>query len=167
MNSDTLHFSDKAIKIIQFNLLHISCKNSHIRRARVTLFFRRTDQFRINDVCLFKQLQLNQCNLCLEKLYTGRQEDLTFQVILHFHLATHQIFVKSLPRPLAPYHSCLWEQTLCNHFPTVSFPICLKSVRNQGCFLQEEDFLLQAAPPKFCSTIRIHRECKRPSPLPR
>lgn len=63
--------------------------------------------------------------------------------------------------------SQLWEQTLCNYFPTVSFPICPKSVRNHGCFLQEEDLLLQAAPPKFCSTIRIHRECKLPLPLPR
>lgn len=106
MNSNTQHFSDKAIKIIQFNLLYISCKNSHVRRARVTLFFRRTDQFRINGVRLLKQLQLNQCNLCLEKLYTGRQEDLTFQVVLHFHLPTHQIFVKSLPQPLVLYHSC-------------------------------------------------------------
>lgn len=38
MNSDTPHYSDKAIKIIQFNLLHTACKNSHLRRARVTLF---------------------------------------------------------------------------------------------------------------------------------
>lgn len=71
---------------------------------------------------MFKQLQLNQCNLCLEKLYSGRQEDLTFQVILHFHLATHQVFVKSLPQPLAPCQFYGSKHSAIT-FPLLAFPI--------------------------------------------
>lgn len=70
---------------------------------------------------MLKQLQLNQCNLCLEKLYIGRQEDLTFQVVLHFHLPTHQIFVKSLPQPLVLYHSCGSKHSVIT-FPLLAFP---------------------------------------------
>lgn len=74
---------------------------------------------------MLKQLQLNQCNLCLEKLYNGRQEDLTFQVILHFHLPTHQISVKSLPQPLVLYHSCCGSKHSVIIFPLLAFPFVL------------------------------------------
>lgn len=90
---------------------------------------------------MFKQLQLNQRNLCLEKLCNGRQEDLTFQVILHFHVSTHQIFVNSLPQPLVPCHSCCGSKhsvtLLAFPFvPSLSGIVVASSKRKTSCYKQ-------------------------------
>lgn len=71
---------------------------------------------------MFKQLQLTQCNLCLEELYIGRQDHLTFQLIPHFHLGYPPGIYKVSATAISSLSQLLWEQTFCNHFPLLAFP---------------------------------------------
>lgn len=123
VNSHTPHFPDKDKKLIKLNLLYISYKIA-IQTGQRLLFFRGTDEIRINGACLSKQLQLNQCKLCPEKLYIGRQDDLTFQLILHFHLGYPPGICKVSAIAISSLSQLLRKLTLYNHFPTAGLPIC-------------------------------------------